>query len=868
MAGKDWITVAPSLDPILAPVNAVIAAIDSVLSFLIALLNVVQFILNIVKAFLVGLLNPIRPIIEAIIKEIRQIINDLRQAGLYIADDLQFFEVEPVNRTQNLLGGYSEYERRMLSRLLNRTDPTRPDFSSATTVVALFAYVSSGDVFALMELLQRIASFFGKRENLPSAPFPAPTTPTATLGTYGNPIVRFVPPNSLSGAPDAVNVSWSMPSTGTPFSNPPKGFLVHVSTVPDGFGVRAFKPNRENSQNVEDLPIAALAAVDPTDGTELRLYGGLSDIGFGDSPAIFTNNVGEPHTAKLYFSLDQNTPLIPPNELNGSGTPSGAATYYFTQPLSGLVGGGVTYSCTLKKSDLPQRISLESSGGVTTVKTEDADTFYIRVRPVTKTYANNGNLSGAPGAPSLIEADSVWKPYVITDKTVWATSGIILNPLTGSETSGLYGKASQAAVVNFPSAAQLDFITATRAALAILFLVRPDLVGETLVFDEDDETSFQASNDTFSFGHPTGLEGLKDYLTRAGVKPSFYEESTDPSTFSRQVLEKVADLANRLFGDYTPSESIGDALSEQVETLTSFKWTDIDPDWPDLTILETLQQSNSGYGIAGRPEGYGLSTDEAAKRLRRGEFLSGGKWIDRKPIFPERFTGSVSRRTARRLGHSSRSIESILSDHSLFGAFIEGMGWSDYCPVLFSLPDGRGNSQYILYIQFIRKLLIEHDGGVMLSASASMLNVVSAAFPLTPGQWLAIRFLDKALQPVDALLTDLDAFLQAILDGLQGTLDKIIAYIEAIQARIYQLQALIEKIRALLNALTLFDLPSFSGLLLVENGTDGVASSLVTAGNKPTDGVTTYAAGTVVVFGGLPAVFAELIALVLAGGSE
>jgi len=197
------------------------------------------------------------------------------------------------------------------------------------------------------------------------------------------------------------------------------------------------------------------------------------------------------------------------------------------------------------------------------------------------------------------------------------------------------------------------------------------------------------------------------------------------------------------------------------------------------------------------------------------------------------------------------------------------MGWSDYCPVLFSIPDGRNGSAYTLYIQYVRRLLLIDDKGEVLRAAITVLSVSGAVLARqNPGQWLAIRFLDKALKPLDSLLTDIDAFLQAILDGLQGTLDKIIAYIEAIQARIYQLQALIEKIRALLAALALFDLPSFSGLLLVENGTDGIATGLVTAGNKPTDGPSTYAAGTVVLFGGLPAVILEIIVLVLAGGED
>jgi len=157
----------------------------------------------------------------------------------------------------------------------------------------------------------------------------------------------------------------------------------------------------------------------------------------------------------------------------------------------------------------------------------------------------------------------------------------------------------------------------------------------------------------------------------------------------------------------------------------------------------------------------------------------------------------------------------------------------------------------------------------VLNAASTILNITgSVMLRLDPGQWTAIRFLDEVLKPVDTLLTDIESFLLAILDGLQGIIDKIIAYIEGIQARIYQLQALIEKIRALLNSLSLFDLPSFSGLVLVENGTDGIASALVTAGNKPTDGPTAYGGGAVVLFGGLPAVFLELIALVLSGGGE
>ena len=854
---KDWTTIQPSLEPILQPINAIIKAIDSVLAFLIAILNVVQFILNIIKAFLIGLLNPIRAIIEAIIAEIRQIISDLRQAGLYIADDMEFLQTKPVDLGPELLGGFDTYERRMLSRLLDRTDPTRPDFSSATAVVALFGYISSGDIFALMELIRRIAAFFGKRTGNKGAPFPAPTTPTTKLGSYGSPAVTFIPANTLTGAPDSVQVAWTMPSTATPFSKPPKGFLVHVSTVPDGFGVRAFKPNRENSQNVDNLPVLAMAATNPDDGSELRLYGGLSDIGFGGSPSVFTNNdISDPHATKLLLALDQNTPLIPPDQLAeiDSGPPLGAATYYFDQPLAGLLPGGASYSCTLRKSQLPQQITVEASSGTVTVGSEDAETWYVRVRPVTKTFHDTSGLTGNPNAPGIVASDGSddTKLYTVTQDQVVGAKGIVLDP-TNAAQAGQFGPASQAATFTIPSADTLEFIGAIKTALAICILVRPDLV--EVVRDEDGDLQPEAN--TYGEGQSTGLESLSKLLAAMQVSPALYEESADPRVFANRVQRKVNLLTDFMLAQYTPSPAILEALSDQMQTLTAFKWSDINSRWPDETILECLDNTGPDKGIAGRPGGYG---DDGKKRLRKGPvFTESGLWLERYPTFPIKFD------------RSGTPIE--VAARTVFGTdvFFEGQGWSDYCPVLYTLPEGRtvSTSSYRLYIQYVRALLLEHESGEVLNAASSVLNVAGAVMlRLNPGQWTAIRFLDEVLRPVDALLTDVESFLLAILDGLQGVIDKIIAYIEGIQARIYQLQALIEKIRALLNSLTLFDLPSFSGLVLVENGTAGIASALVTAGNKPSDGPAAYGGGAVVLFGGLPTVILELIALILAGGGE
>ena len=432
-------------------------------------------------------------------------------------------------------------------------------------------------------------------------------------------------------------------------------------------------------------------------------------------------------------------------------------------------------------------------------------------------------------------------------------TGIVLNP-TNEAQAGQFGPASQAATFTIPNAETLEFIGAVKTALAICILVRPDLV--EVVRDADGELQPEAN--TYGEGQATGLESLSKLLSVMKVSSTLYEEANDPRTFAQKVTKQVNLLTDAALSQYSPSTVVLEALSEQIQTLRTFKWSDINSVWPEQTILESLDNTGASAGLAGRPGGF---ADDAKTRLRKGPPLSGFNpdlWLYRFPTFPLKYT-------------ASGALVEVFTRSSFGGsdAFIEGQGWSDYCPVLFSIPKSRNGLSYDIYIQYVRTLLLQHKSGEVLNAASSLLNVAGAVMlKLNPGQWTAIRFLDEVLKPADTLLTNIESFLLAILDGLQGVIDKIIAYIEGIQARIYQLQALIEKIRALLNSLTLFDLPSFSGLVLVENGTDGIASALVTAGNKPSDGPAAYGGGAVVLFGGLPTVILELIAVVLAGGGE
>jgi len=838
---KDWLVVQPSLEPILKPVNLVIATIDSVLQALIIILNIVQMVLNVIKAFLIGLLDPLRAIIEAIIAEIRQIIHDLRQLGIYLHGDWNLC-TKPF---KELRGGYNAYERRMLRRLLDRRDPQRPDFSSSSAALAFFAYVSLEDVTLLIEIIMRLRDFFGGSNSKKLIPFPPPTTPEPAFGGSG--IGAFLPQGGdFDSTPSKVRFEWKMPSSGQVFSPGPAGYIIHVSTIPDGFAVVSGRVDAQQAQGVKNLTTTFAVGTDPNTGAVLRLYGGVCDLGSSDSK--FGDVERDSHQANaLYLQANPNSPLIPPSKLiNSGGTPIGAASYFFKVPaVLKLLGAGQPMSATLDLEDLPLAFSVSGSGDSIAIETEEAQVFYVRIRAVTTNWVDNVSdaATGTPRSPALIPMGSEGLHlYTIDDQTILKTTGIALKPAApkaNKVTPQDFGDASESATVAFPS----DFTDAVITAMALVYLCRADLKPQTVNGEGVVAPAAIKQLNTYLPGGESLLEDFAEIVMKGMDARPFYAYQR-PKQFQRKVLRKARAGAMPMLNQ-PPPVAVVESLADEIATLARFVWSDIDSDFPDQTILQTLKKPTGDAGYGANPQCIQLgNAQNAAVRLRKG----GGTapWISREGLFAFKAPPETS----------------------ASGAFYMSMGVSDSTPVLYRWPDGNPGTTNSnkLALGFVRKLLIDYEDGEVLKAAATILQVASAVtLPDDDGGWMAKRPLMDALAPLDALLVDIEKFLLAILDALQGIIDKIIAYIEAIQARIYQLQALIEMIRALLKALA-FELPSVSGLVLVENGTAGLITGLVGSGNKPADSSIAYGGGIVAIAGGLPMFLLELLALVFSGG--
>lgn len=838
---KEWVTVQPSLEPLLEPIYPIIESVDSILEAVITILNIVQSILNVIKAFLIGFLDPLRATVEAIIAEIRNIISDLRQLGVYMTGDWDL--ITPENNYGNLIGGYQAYERRMLGRLLDRSDPNRPNFSSSSAVFGVFMYVSSGDIVPIIRVLTAILRFFGQGHlGKKIRAYSTPTTPELSYGT-GTSFRKLG--QTIDLVPDRLSVSWSMPSGAGGLANAlapaPKGFLLHVSTIPDGFTVVSRTPKDLESSIVgSPLPMVVSGAVDPATNTPLKLYGGIADLTASDSDSTDFSEVerDDGRAPLLLLQLDQNTPLIKPSLLKNGLTPLIANTYFVktSGPLRG--GPGTKYTAVLSRDQLPQHASFSSdSDGWAQIHGEksDATTFYVRIRALTEDYVNAVGLSSKLSSPESVFLNTEVRPYKFSSGLLrQARTGVLLPepPVGESLSANSFTQASGPATASFPTAVQMQYVKAVKAAILVAVLCRADLT-------ESSSSTFHTNVCSPGQGLH-GLEGAgRDLIAHFGISPLWFKKNR-PGTFRQKLRWLMGIITSELQEKGAPPDSVASAIVTLAEPLLSFTWSDLggSPGFPALTLLESIGEGGSPVS---EDEGIGANPycrSESKKQL--DGWYSRGKGPVRAPAFMERPSESSA-------------------------TWIPGGGSADYSPIIYVDPSSSSSS---MRVEFIRNALMAHNEGEVVIAATGVLQLAGAMVSRPQGdtQWMAVRLMPQGLQPLDQLLERIDRFMAGILDGLDGIIEKILAYINAIQARIYQLQALLEQIRALLRAIKLFSLPAVSGLVLVASGTDGLTSALVTSENKPPSDSGEYGAGVLIVSGGLPTILLETLALILGGG--
>lgn len=817
---SNWVTVQPGLPDRFA---SVADTINSVVQALLVTLNLALAILNVIKAFSVGLLDPLAAILERIIDEIEGFLNDIRDMGIYIASDADLVEFP----FDNILGGYVAYERRMIGRLVDRSDPTRPNFSRQTDVVGIFLY-GSADALGLEQLnymMNQILLFFGQVGKASS--FPAPVNLLALYGEDGSNIRTYAPlPDALQvvRVPNSVAVTWRMPpppggASSKYASLMPKGFIIEVSVLREGL-VLAYDTPAASGQPGTNNRVYGLVR-DPKTKLPFRLFGGKALIDATDlEGASYESEDLTPQTRLFaYKSATDNVPI----DISALEPQDGKAvlqTAFFVRAGTfPLAGPGQGYQARLPADLMPYNAEFEVGPGgkvIAVLDPEPATTVYIRVSAVTETYRD---AVGATEQVTLIEGPgkNIWEIDSTTIQAKAQTTGQVVLGTRRGMYPAVKSEPSLPLTVTFPARDTLDYMDAVTTALVVMVLSRADLA-VTL-------------EDGFEVGkayQPTGLEEIARFLMPRilGKKMDRYysRDFISPDDFRSDLLRRCENLTQYLYNLTGPLGSVESTLVANSPNLLGFRWSNVDPTLPNQTILESLYSTDTSSGIGLNPYSIGVAGESSLQVLYRYS----GVQVERRPVF-----GVKGNR----------------------GFYQKGEGSQDNSPVVYNRPNTTS-----LSVSFCRLVIPEE----VYREAAAILNVasgpVSTKFLASgTGNWTALRMFPQSIPEVDAALQEVLGFADSITAGLNSVVDVILAYIEFLEARITEFQNLIIRINGLIQSAAQIDIPRTSALVVSGSGTNGVLSALVTSGNKPADSPLSYGAGVAIVAGGLPAILVEIL---------
>lgn len=876
-------------------------SINSAASLVNNLLSILLQVSNLIKSASVGYLDPIQAILTALINEINKYINDLGEIGIFLAGDWNLVTYP----FEDLIGGYSAYERRMITRFMDKNDPTRPNLSTSTKVVAFFFYGATTDATRVNTILEPVKIFtqlFNKTTPQKKS-LPIPVNLRAKYGIEGANIfdfrnlTEFWEEGLSTSPPDTVRIDWTISSTPTkdpaiPLYKPaPQGFVVEVSTVKDGLSVYYERPQNDSKtvkgNGGKQVQVREHGVVLDPDGKPLVLYGG-ADALFVDPNLSFNTNVDANGNirkgGKRVYA--KRTPAdkspIPLDMLKQGSTYLLQRTFFVTQTENAFYPG-TGYGITLKQTDLPREAeyTVGSDGKVTVKVLPLPSTYYVRVYAVSNKitaqnlfhYDINGQTINTPGRPV---------------KAIGQASGKV-------ETGIDKGEPSQPLTINFPNADTESYVDTITTALLVLFLSRSDLPTIT-------NQQWKGTQTNVGF-KPTGLEGLASLIKRIYTNSDFKfkEKGVQPLNFRSDLLQRCRRVANLFYQSLGSMPELEKSVIQRTATLRTWKWKDStnaefkeDPFiknlFPDtMTILDSFdvdepeKGGEDDFGVAlnpwsvgapeniverdffiqeynivrGRVDGFHQITDGVKESLAPTYTEKEAEaYLARNPNMKKFFQTIKGRETVHKGGRDVSEVIYRVPDAYRRGGSVFLRGSADSSPVIYMNQDnliqgGKGGATY-----FCRSLFPTE----VYQQALLTLNLAGAAFKKSAadGEWIAGK-LFFSMPELQQFLKAISLWANTLKVGTKAVTDAIQQYIDFLEARVIEIQELINRINALLQVIIQLDFPSVSGLVLVEDGSDGILSAFIGASNKPSDGGTAYTAGAVLLSGGAPSFLVDLL---------
>ena len=763
------------------PIEPPIELLQSLLEALNSLLDFTLFVLDFVKAFVRNFLNPLLSIVKKIIAFLKNILQDLRQIGIYFTSDIPLFADK-----EQLLGGYPAFERRMLARLNNDADPNRPNFSPQSAVFGLYLYGDSnfGDISTILRLLAQMGKLFGKEVK-------TPPPPTITNISTTNVRIR----NSLFDevGEEALELKWQVAgNNGGLFNNEIGGFLIEVSTEIDGFYL-AYDSIVENATFATDKGGKRQRGLvsDERFKSNVRIFGGSMWLRAVEE-LFYEEGNQKPFELKLVKNPNSNVTISPSELVEGK-----TQRTYFVPVFDFSMDNSKEYSVRIKYADLPEAYDIETQTDIPREKVA----IRIRTLDVESRELIVKNTAG-------ITRDFVGEPkYYYDPLHVWlwldrfenVTDGVKAKLNYGDPKNELrYSPPSDPTVVNVTSIGE-DFRQICFWAVATSILRGYDLTNSNKAIAKLMPTvNVNVMGNSLSKGYKKGGNfGLR--LTRDinTALDKAFEKVKCSDTLQEAIVDSYNDLASTdlvtgvedFFGEdglFVFPTGIFQKKNRKIDRL----FGNVGEMLKDITGRESREEQ------LGLIEGLLNKVDGKTVALNTPCYYN---------------SISDGRATIMDLGFGSTLFRGLLCWASSDTELIDDAGM-----------------EFTIAVD----PLVEEEALIL-----TILNLLFGSQQLSrASDWSCFRLFPEGLPTLEKIINKAIAFMENVQDTLEGFGKKILKAIAAIEEKINRIQQMIAFIDQLLELLKglVFEIPiPLHALAHVAEGTDGLVAKLLSSQLKP-----------------------------------
>ncbi len=516
--------------------------IDSIFQTINVTLDLLQEILTFVKTFLIDFTQPIKIIIDTIIAQLKALLLDLKQMGVYYTSDADLISTIKTSGLEKFSRGYSAFETRMVNKLSNVNDPSRPNFTNATSTLSLFVVTTidlGGFVGAINTVMKLIELFTGKVQ-----PSPDPD-PINIKGQITN---GFFPVNIKNSVDyDGVKITWDIvPPPGASvsafpsFVNPPESFLIHVRTRPEPFYI-GYKYKPKNRTVTDEF----FRSVYYLNGEPARVYGGIDLYNIQDPESVY---LLEDPTSEEEYTLEM---------VKDTGH-----TFYYEPSNVGSFIAGSSYSLKIDKNNIPKTYEYDKKNK--TFKEVPTSKIFIEIVSCSTTF--NGSYENGDKVVSKID---LLKADVLNLKVnvPFKTTDIVSHGQT-----------------TLPVPESKEYFDALKNALAIY------LLGGYFL-----DTSTDATENKMGLSDDTQTN-IRSYLNKKNTDMELLPKNS--TLFRKELDSKIAIILNKI---NLPSITTIHSLQKDISNLT--KPYLVDPRFPitsnkETTLYELVKEQDLVAGIS------------------------------------------------------------------------------------------------------------------------------------------------------------------------------------------------------------------------------------------------------------------------------